>query len=115
MSLRGEEISKTGVTIGIDQLISTQPRLVPQEKGILTQARVWAATIFVDYVTGYFRVGFMTDQSGDSTLQANRDFEHLEATRDINIKEYHTDNVVLQNAHSQMMSNSVSNVSDSVE
>ena len=34
----------------------------------------------------------MTDQSGDSTLQAKHDFKHLAATRDVNIKAYHANN-----------------------
>jgi hypothetical protein len=91
-SLRGETITKVGNTVGIDQLISAQPGLLPQDKGILTQARVWAATVFVDYVTGYIHVGLMTNQSGDQTLIAKHDFEHLSKTRDVNIKHYHTNN-----------------------
>mgnify|MGYP000436230487 FL=1 len=90
--MRGESISKAGDTVGIDQLISAQPGLLPQDKGILTRARVWAATVFVDYVTGYIHVGLMTDQSGDQTLLAKHDFEHLSKTRDVNIKHYHADN-----------------------
>jgi hypothetical protein len=107
LSLRGEEISKPGETIGINKLISAQPGLVPQEKGIFNQAQVWAATMFVDYVNGYVHVGLMTDQSGDSTLQSKHDFEHLERIMQTM--------VVLQNAHSQMMSSAAFNVSDSVE
>ena len=91
-TLRGEKISEPGDTVGVDQLISAQPGLVPQEKGLLTRARIWAATVFVDYVTGYIHVGLMTDQSGDSTLQCKHDFEHLSATRDVSIKHYHADN-----------------------
>ena len=91
-TLRGEDISKPGQRVGIDQLISAQPGLVPQEKGILTRARIWAATVFVDYVTGYIHVGLMTDQSGEATLQAKHNFEHLSATRGVNIKSYHADN-----------------------
>ena len=69
-----------------------QPGLVPQEKGMMTQARIWAATIFVNCVTGYLHVGLMTDQSGESTLKAKQDFEHLSATRDVRVKYYHSDN-----------------------
>ena len=76
-SLCSETITKAGDTVGIDQLVSAQSRLLPQDKGILTRARVWAATVFVDYVTGYIHVGLMTDQSGDQLLIAKHDFEHL--------------------------------------
>ena len=43
-SLRCKYISKPGDTIGFDQLISAQHVLVPQEKGIMTCARIWAVT-----------------------------------------------------------------------
>ena len=85
-SLRGNDISKLGDTIGVDQLISAQPGLVPQEKGIMTRARIWAATVFIDYVTGYVNVGMMQDQSGEATLQAKHNFEHLSSKRDVNIE-----------------------------
>ena len=29
--------------------MSAQPGLVPQEKGQVTRARIWGATVFVDY------------------------------------------------------------------
>ena len=34
----------------------------------------------------------MTDQSGESTLQAKHDYEHLAATRNVKFKHYHADN-----------------------
>lgn len=58
----------------------------------MTRARIWAATVFVDYVTGYIHVGLMTDQSGDQTLQCKHDFEHKCATRGVDVKHYHADN-----------------------
>ena len=91
-TLRGEKITKPGETIGVDQLISAQPGLVPQEKGMMTRAQIWAATVFICYVTGYIHVGLMTDQSGDQTLQCKHDFEHKCATRGVDIKHYHADN-----------------------
>jgi len=91
-ALRGDRITKPGETVGVNQLISAQPGLVPQEKGIMTRARICAATVSVDYVTGYIHVGLMRDQSGDSTLQCKHEFEHLCATRDVSVKHYHADN-----------------------
>ena len=43
-----ELIDQPGDTIGVDQLISAQPGLVPQAKGSHTRARIGAATVFVD-------------------------------------------------------------------
>ena len=53
---------------------------------------IWAATIFIDYVTGYVHVALMTDQSGESTLQAKHDYKHLAATRNVRVKHYHAYN-----------------------
>ena len=58
----------------------------------MTRVTIWAATVFIDYVTGYVNVGLMQDQSGEATLQAKQYFEHLCSTRDVNIKHYHADN-----------------------
>ena len=48
--------------------------------------------MFIEYVTGFVRVGLVSDQSGDATLQAKYDFEHICATRGIKVKTYHADN-----------------------
>ena len=65
---------------------------MPQERGILTRARIWAASVYVDYVTGLIYVGLQTDQSAEATLQTKHDFEHFAATRDVKVKSYHADN-----------------------
>ena len=44
--LRSADITEPGQRIGTDQIISAQPGLVPQEKGQMTRARVWGATVF---------------------------------------------------------------------
>ena len=51
----------------------------------MTRVRIWAATVFIDYVAGYVHVGLMQDQSGEATLQAKHYFEHLSSTHDVNI------------------------------
>ena len=91
---QGDGITQAGDTVGIDQLISAQPGLVPQENDILKRARMWAVTVtvFVGDVIGYAHMGLMADQSCDSTLQAKHDFEHLSKTRDMGIKHCHADN-----------------------
>ena len=61
-------------TIGVDQLISAQPGLVPQQRGNPTRTRIWAATVFICYATGFVHVGLLTDQSGKATLECKHDF-----------------------------------------
>ena len=47
-------------------MISAHPGLIPQEKGNLTQAIIWACTVFVEYYTGYVFVALMRDISAES-------------------------------------------------
>ena len=49
--LRSWDIIKPGQRVGTDQIVSAQPGLVPQEKGQMTRARIWGATVFVDSAT----------------------------------------------------------------
>ncbi len=90
--MRGSNLTKPGQTVGIDQLVSAQPGLVPQEKGNLTRARIWAATVFVDYVTKFVYVALMTDQTAETTLEAKHAFEHFAETRQVKVEHYHADN-----------------------
>ena len=69
--------------IAVDQLISAQPGLVPQERGSMTRARIWTATIFVDFATRYVYVALMRDKSGDATLEDKAAFEHHCETREV--------------------------------
>ena len=57
-------------------MISAQPGLIPQEKGNLTRARIWACTVFVDYYTVYVFVALMRDLNVESTIVAKKEFEH---------------------------------------
>ncbi|KAL7454506.1 hypothetical protein ACHAXS_000333, partial [Conticribra weissflogii] len=91
-TLLGDKLSNPGQTVGADQLVSAQPGLVPQEKGALTQARVWAATVFVDFYTKFVYVSLMTNQTAKSTLEAKHSFEHYSNTRAVDVRQYHADN-----------------------
>ncbi len=93
-TLRGPKLSAPGQTVGIDHLVSAQPGLVPQNKGTLTRARVWAASVFVDYVTKFVYVALMTDQSAEASVEAKHAFEHFCGTRNVEVKHYHADNGV---------------------
>ena len=85
-------INKPGQTVGTDQIVSAQPGFFPQEKGQLTRARIWGATIFVDYATKWVKVVLMKQATGDETLEAKHAFEHDCATRGVNLRHYHADN-----------------------
>ena len=42
----------------------------------MTRARIWGATIFVDYATKWVKVHLMQQATGDETLDAKEGFEH---------------------------------------
>ena len=73
-------------------MISAQPVLIPQEKGSLNRARIWAYTVFVDYYTGYVFVALIRDLTAESNLDAKIEFEHRCAVRGIKVEHYHADN-----------------------
>ncbi len=91
-SLRGIDLTQPRQIVGVDQLVSNQPGLVPQEKGTMTRARICANTVFVDYYTKFVHVSLMCDQTINSTLAAKHHFEHFAVTRDVSVSRYHADN-----------------------
>jgi hypothetical protein len=91
-TLKGAAITKPGQCVGVDQMNSAQPGLLPQEKGALTRARIWGFTIFTDYATNYICIVLMRDFTAESTLEAKREFEHRCAVRGIKVQRYHADN-----------------------
>ena len=90
--LRGPQIKNPGDCIAVDQIVSAQPGLVPQDKGLMTRARIWGATVFVDYADSFTYVVLMPDLGGESTLAAKHQFEQACATRGVKVKHYHADN-----------------------
>ncbi|MEY3108605.1 MAG: hypothetical protein RL730_956, partial [Actinomycetota bacterium] len=85
-------IQRPGDCVSVDQMVSAQPGLLPQEKGKLTRARIWGCTVFVDHATDYTCVILMRDFTAESTLAAKHEFEQKCRVRGIRVKRYHADN-----------------------
>ena len=90
--LLNADITKPGQRVGTDQIVSAQPGLVPKEKGQMTRARIWGATVFVDYASRLVKIHIMIDETGESTLEAKNAFERDCMTRNVVPKHYHADN-----------------------
>ena len=58
----------------------------------MTRARIWGATIFVDYASRWVKVHIMQYATGDSMLEAKNAFERDCMTRNVVPKHYHADN-----------------------
>ena len=91
-SLRREDLSQAGQCVGVDQMISVQPGLMPQEKGHLTRRRIWACTVFFDYFTGFVFVSLIRDLTAESTLAAKKELEHRCTICGVKVQHYHADN-----------------------
>ena len=90
--LRKPEVKRPGQCVAVDQIVSAQPGLVPQDKGQLTRARIWGCTVFVDYAESLVNVILMKDLGKDATLAAKQEFEDRCATKGVKIEHYHADN-----------------------
>ena len=58
----------------------------------MTRARIWGATVFVDYASSWVKVHLMQDETGDLTLGEKNAFERYCMTRNVVLKHYHADN-----------------------
>ena len=65
--IRNPKSAAPGERVCTDQLVLAQPGLVPQEKGLPMQARIWGATVFVDVATDWIKVCLMQDTISEST------------------------------------------------
>ena len=63
-----------GSLVCVDQLISSQPGLVPQSSGYLTASRIWACNVFFDVFSGYGYGHMMRNTSLDQTIEAKQAF-----------------------------------------
>ena len=57
----------------------------------MTRARIWGATVFVDYASRWVKVHIMQDATGESTLESKNAFERDCMTRNVVPKHYHVD------------------------
>ena len=91
-SIRRKEQVEPGDGVSVDQVISSQPGLIPQMSGYLTSSRIWGCTTFVDHVSDFVYVHLMRDFTLDETLLAKAAFEKVLAQAGRQVKHYHADN-----------------------
>ena len=65
----------SGSLVSVDQLVSTQPGLVPQSSGYLSASRIWACAVFVDSFSSYGFRFMMQNTSLEQTVQEKVAFE----------------------------------------
>ncbi len=86
--IRKHDDDAPGKIVTINQMISTQPGLIPQMAGFLTNLRIWAATIFVDHFSDFVYVALMHDLTLDKTLLAKSSFERHANKGGVTINSY---------------------------
>ena len=81
-----------GDGVAVDQILSTQPGIIPQMSGFLTSKRLWGATTFVDNLSDYVYVNLMRDLALDEILLAKEAMEKVMAQAGRYVKHYHANN-----------------------
>ncbi len=75
-----------------DQLVSAQPRHIPQISGKLTHRRVNGAMVFVDHFSDHVYAYLMRDLTLDETIPAKHGYERYLSLLGIKSKGYHANN-----------------------
>jgi hypothetical protein len=78
--------------VSVDQLESTTPGLIVQEKGWMTTKRYRAATVFVDHYSGLSYVHLQKSTDAKETIEAKVDFERYATKSNVRLQHYHADN-----------------------
>ena len=81
-----------GDATSVDQIVSSQPGLIPQMSGFLTSKRIWGCTTFVDHVSNYVNVHLMRDFTLEETVQAKTAYEKLLTRANRRASHYHANN-----------------------
>ena len=78
----------------MDQIVSTQPGLIPHMSGFLANRRIWGCTTLCDHVSVFVYVRLMRDFTVEETLLAVKTFEKILPQAGRQVKNYHEDNGV---------------------
>jgi hypothetical protein len=90
------EPTRPGQVVSVDQMKSPTPGFVAQGTGMLTTARYWYATVYVDQ---YSSVGYLYLQktaSAEETLLGKTAFEYFCAQHGVKVEHYHADNGIFR-------------------
>jgi hypothetical protein len=91
-SIKKETDDVPGKCVSMDQIVSTQPGLIPHIAGFLTNLHTWGATIFVDHYSDYVYIALMRALTLDETLLAKSSFERHANEGSVSIISYRADN-----------------------
>jgi hypothetical protein len=91
-SIRKKGEVEPGDGQSIDQIVSSQPGLIPQMSGFLTSERYFGATTVVDHVSDYVYVHLMKELTLEETLIAKRSWEKILGFAGRTAKHYRADN-----------------------
>ena len=90
--VRKLEHNRPGKGTSVDQLVSTQPGLVPRISGRHTRQRIQAATVFLDHYSDFSYTHLCTSTSQEETLESKTAYENLATSHGVTIRHYHADN-----------------------
>ena len=85
--IRKDDI-KPGEVASIDQIIMSQPGIVPQAVGKLTKKRFTGSQICIDHYSRVKHIAHLKDFTTESTLAAKEEYETFIADRGGQVKQY---------------------------
>jgi hypothetical protein len=76
----------------MDQIVSVQPKLIPQMSGFLRNRQIWGCRTFCDHLSDFVYVHLMQDFTIDETILAAKAFGKVLSQANCIVKHYHADN-----------------------
>ena len=76
----------------IDQMVSSQPGLIPQVTGYLTHTILWAANLFVNHYFDYYYVHIIRGTSAEETIWSKDAYKRLPTTQGSRFCAYRAEN-----------------------
>lgn len=90
------EPTRPGQVVSVDQMKSPTPGFVAQGTGILTTARYWYATVYVDQYSSLGYLYLQKTSTAEETLLGKMAFEYYCAQHGVKVQHYHADNGIFR-------------------
>ena len=91
--IRDKSNDKPGSGTSCDHIVSSQPGLIPQMRGLLTHARFWGSVLYCDHFSDFIYNHLIEGTTSLETLQSKHAYERVSKAHDVTVKSYRADNL----------------------
>ena len=91
--IRDKSNDKPGGGTSCDHITSTQPGLIPQNKGTLTHERFWGSVLYADHFSDFIYNHLISGTTSLETLQSKHAYERIAKSYGIQVKSHRADNI----------------------